>query len=341
MVNWRFGVGRAGRCLTGSGHRILCSPIRAPRAPRSVLRVVCFFLFLPFFIVLSACGEEDDGYAPTISSARDAGTHEYVFGVHPLHNPQQLFRVYGPLIDHLNAHLNGPKLRLEASFDYAGFEQKLYSGKFDFALPNPYQTVRSLEHGYRVFAKMGDDDHFRGIIIVRRDSGIQSVADLRGKVISYPAPTALAAAMLPQAFLQEQGLDVMQDTKSIYVGSQESSIMNVVLGTSAAGATWPPIWQRFKDEKPDLAAQLELKWETSSLVNNGLVVREDVPADLTRRIRDLLCSLNQSKEGQTILSGIALSRFEAADDQTYAPVEAFLDHFSKTVRAPELAQSGG
>lgn len=298
-----------------------------------LLRGATFGVIFCFLTGLSACSrQESSTYAPTFASPGEASSNEYVFGVHPLHNPQQLHRVYGRLVDYLNAHLSGPKLRLEASFDYAGFEQKLYSGKFDFALPNPYQTVRSFAHGYRAFGKMADDDKFRGILLVRRDSRIRSVADLRGKVISYPAPTALAAAMLPQAFLQENSLDVMRDTTSIYVGSQESSIMNVVLGTSAAGATWPPIWQRFQQEKPELAAQLEPKWETPSLVNNGLVVRDDVSDDLTRKIGELLFSLHDSEEGRTILSRMALSRFEPADNNTYAPVLSFLERFSKTVR---------
>lgn len=87
---------------------------------------------------------------------------------------------------------------------------------------------------------MGDDDNFRGIILVRKDSGIKSVKDLVGKNISYPAPTALAATMMPQWYLHIHGINIHTDITNSYVGSQESSIMNVFLGKSAAGATWPP-----------------------------------------------------------------------------------------------------
>jgi len=70
---------------------------------------------------------------------------------------------------------------------------------------------------------MGDDENFRGIILVRKDSAIENVADLKGKAVSYPAPTALAAAMMPQYYLQTHGLDVMNDLDNRYVGSQASS----------------------------------------------------------------------------------------------------------------------
>ncbi len=40
---------------------------------------------------------------------------------------------------------------------------------------------------------MSDDNNFRGIILVRKDSGIKKLTDLKGKAESFPTPTALAA----------------------------------------------------------------------------------------------------------------------------------------------------
>jgi ABC-type phosphate/phosphonate transport system substrate-binding protein len=189
------------------------------------------------FALASGCGRESQsGYTPQFADQPAAGLKEYLFAVHPLHNPERLFAVYGPIVEHLNVNFPGIRFRLEASRNYAEFEKKLYARRFHFALPNPYQTVKALDHGYRVFGKMGDDENFRGIILVRRDGGINSVADLKGKSVSYPAPTALAATMMPQYFLHTHGLDVNRDIKNIYVGSQESSIMNVYLGNVAAAA---------------------------------------------------------------------------------------------------------
>ena len=104
-------------------------------------------------------------------------------------------------------------------------------------MPNPYQTVRSLKFGYSVFGKMGNDELFRGIILVRKDGGIRKLSDLKGKTVCYPAPTALAATMMPQYYLQTHGLNVNHDIENLYVGSQESSIMNVLRGHAAAAGT--------------------------------------------------------------------------------------------------------
>ena len=70
----------------------------------------------------------------------------------------------------------------------------------------------------------------------------------------------------------------MRDIENRYVGSQESSIMNAYLGQTAAGATWPPPWRAFQKEHPREAAELKVIWETESLVNNSVMVRDDVPA---------------------------------------------------------------
>lgn len=288
-------------------------------------------------LTLAACGKTDENaYQPGFSKQGKDQVKEYVVGIHPLHNPQRLMEVYGPIVEYINIHMPEVSFRLEASRNYEEFDKKLDAGHFDFAMPNPYQTVRSLKHGYRVFGKMGDDDDFRGIILVRKDSGIREVADLKGKAVSYPAPTALAATMMPQYYLQTHGIDVNRDIENRYVGSQESSILSVLRGHVAAGATWPPPWKAFVAEHPEMASQLEIKWQTGKLVNNGWVVRNDVPRPLTEKFAALLFGLSETAEGRQMLERLPVSRFEPATEKTFQPVREFLEIFSKTVRSFEF-----
>ncbi len=282
-------------------------------------------------LLLTACGKQEESYQPDFSGQAANGAKEYIVGIHPLHNPKRLFEVYGPLVSYIESNLPGTRLKLEASRNYEEFDKKLYSGHFDFAMPNPYQTVRSLKHDYRVFGKMGDDENFRGIILVRKDSGIRKVTDLKGKKVAYPAATALAATMMPQYYLHTHGIDVNRDIENLYVGSQESSIMNVLRGHVAAGATWPLPWEAFPKEHADKARELELKWETEPMINNGVVARDDVPEQLAKRVAQLLDTLHTHAEGKAMLARMPLSRFELADDKRYRVIEEFLHQFSQTV----------
>ena len=291
-------------------------------------------LVLMPLIGLIGCAEEQAPQLPEFTDAPRDQLQIYRFGIHPLHNPGRLHEIFGPAMEYLSAHIKGVEFKVEASLNYAAYDEKLAVGHFHFSLPNPYQTVVSLDHGYRVFGKMGDDENFRGIILVRKDSGIEKVDDLRGKRVSYPAPTALAATMMPQYYLFEHGLDVMNDIDNRYVGSQESSIMNVYLGHTVAGATWLPPWRAMIKERPQLAEALEIKWQTESLPNNGLVVRKDVPQMIVDQVAELMFNLQAHEEGRQILARMELSRFEPASDETYQSVRDFVRVFTEKVRAP-------
>ena len=292
-----------------------------------------FVIALIVIVSLGCSSVEEDSYEPQYSDTPILTKKKvYIFGVHPLHNPNRLFEVYQPMVDYINARLKGSELRLEASRNYAAYDQKLFSGYFDFSLPNPYQTVTAVSKGYKIFGKMADDENFRGIILVRKDSGIKKVTDLKGKTVSYPAPTALAATMMPQWYMHEHGIDINHDIKNAYVGSQESSIMNVFLGKSAAASTWPPPWRAFIKQRPEIAEQVEIKWETSHLPNNGLVAREDVPDDLIQSVSEIIFSLHETSEGRQILARMELSAYEKAEDATYDSVRLFLKRFENEVR---------
>lgn len=307
---------------------------------RTLKRIMMSYsLLLPcvMLILLSACSESDDNrYVPEYSTSAPFSAVTYIFGVHPLHNPERLFEVYQPMIDYINNRLNGAKLRLEASRNYPAYDKKLFSGYYDFSLPNPYQTVTAVQNGYKIFGKMADDENFRGIILIRKDSGIEEINDLKGKNISYPAATALAATMMPQWYLHTHGININTDITNSYVGSQESSIMNVYLGKSSAASTWPPPWRAFIKERPEVAEQVIIKWQTPSLPNNGLVVRDDVPQAVVQQVKDIILSLHTHPEGRTILQAMELSRYETADNATYEPVREFLKQFEQEVRPIRL-----
>ncbi|MBI5108448.1 MAG: PhnD/SsuA/transferrin family substrate-binding protein [Rhodocyclales bacterium] len=293
---------------------------------------------LALIIPLSLLGCDRPAESPTLKySNAPAFTTlpTYRLAIHPLHNPQKLAEAYQPLVDHLNRQLAGVRIELEASRDYQAYEQKFRARGPELLLPNPWQTLESIKVGYRVIAMAGDAADFKGIFIVRKDSGIKTPANLKGKVVSYPSHTALAACVMPQYFLHQNGIDVRKDIRNVYVGSQASSIMNAYLGQSSAAATWPPPWRLFEKDHPAEAAQLHVIWETPALLNNSVMVRDDVPAAISENIRQVLLDLATVPEGKAILAGMATARFHAADNATYDRVRDFVATFEKAVRPVE------
>lgn len=294
-------------------------------------------LLIIITVFFSACEQAaEQPVGPVYSEKTLAEKPVYRLAVHPLHNPRKLVEAYQPLIDHLNANISQVQFEVEASRDYQAYEVKFRARKPEFILPNPWQTLEAIKVGYKVIAMAGDAKDFKGIFIVRKDAGIETPKDLSGKVVSYPSHTALAAAMMPQRYLHDHGIDTRKEITNSYVGSQESSIMNALLGESAAGATWPPPWRLFQKDHPEEAAQLKIAWETPPLMNNSVMARDDIPPAVVSQVSALLYALHDSDQGKKILSGMETARFYQANDASYQPVQDFIDEFEKDVRPVEI-----
>lgn len=253
----------------------------------------------------------------------------YRFAVHPLHNPQRLFVNFQPIIDIINREAKDFSVRLIAARDYQSFEKRILMQEFDLILGNPLQTVWSLGYGYRVVGKMGDDDRFYGIIIARDDFVPTNAAALVGYNMVFPAPTALAATLMPRLYLHEQGADFSQ-INIIYSGSQESAIMNVYLGKADLAGTWPMPWKLFLKERPELGRRLHVVWRTPPLVNNGIAIRTGMPEAHVQHIMNILLGLPASPEGRAILQRLSISGFEASNNDDYVkPVRNFMECYRK------------
>lgn len=292
-------------------------------------------IVLALLLIGAGCEQEPQSPGPRYGVPSPDRAPTYHFAVHPLHNPTKLIQAYQPLLDYLNANLTGTRLSLEASRDYANFEEKYQNRQPEFLLPNPWQTMQAMRVGYSVIAMAGEPKDFKGIFIARKDGGVRQPSDLKGKAVSYPSPTALAACIMPQYFLHTHGVDINKDIENRYVGSQESSIMNVYMQKTVAGATWPPPWRSFQKDHPAEAAELKVLWETEPLINNSVMVRDDIPAAIRQQVQTLLAGLHESEQGKAILANMETARFIAATDQDYDVVRVYVERFEREVRAVE------
>ena len=291
-------------------------------------------LLLP--LLLSACSGPNDSGVPLSYSTEPSPSARptITLGIHPLHNPAKLFELYGPIVDDLNHAIPEVRIQLEASRDYSEFENKLKQRQLELALPNPYQTLIAREYGYSIFAKIKGDEDFRGIILVRKGaSDSQDIRQLKNKTLSCPARTALAACMMPLLYLQENGLDTEHHLHVVEVGSQESSMLNLARGLVDAAATWPPPWRAFQKSHPELASQMEVRWETPQLPNNSLMARDDIAPELIGRIREHLAGLSTTPRGQALLAQAEIQGFEAADDNAYIAVREFVERYKAQLGA--------
>ncbi|MBV5277537.1 MAG: phosphate/phosphite/phosphonate ABC transporter substrate-binding protein [Campylobacteraceae bacterium] len=293
-----------------------------------------YFAFFLYIFLLLGC-ESKNTQAPYRPTFDEVDAKVYIVGVHPYVNTQKMFMSYRPILDYLEANIPHVKFKLETSEDYAHYNQKLSIGVFDFSLPNPYQTVNSLDYGYAIIAKMKPDTTFKGILVARKSSHLREISQLKNQKISFPAPTALAAAMMPLYFLKSKGLDINKDIEKLYVGSQFSSIMNAYSGDTIAGATWPTSYADWCLENPEKVDDMEVVWETDILVNNGFIVHKRVFDGLAQQVAMLLSTLDNTDEGAKLLKNAGFDGFELASNITYDKVINFLIQYDKEIGLPK------
>lgn len=298
-----------------------------------MIKTSFYILIVTIVILLTGCSENKNNelYRP---SGELITKKVYVVGIHPYLNSKMMYNSYRPIFDYLEEKIENTSFVIETSTDYAAYNVKLYKGDFHFSLPNPFQTYNSLEHNYKVIAKMKPDNVFRGILVARKDSKLTNVQQLKNKAVSFPAPTALAATMMPLYYLYENGLDINTIEKK-YVGSQYSSILNAYSSDTIAGATWPPPWESWAKENPDKAKEMEVIWQTEPLINNGFVVRDDVDKKLSAKVAKLLNDLDKTKTGKQMLENAGFEGFEYSSNTDYLVVKNFLKKYDKAIGIPK------
>lgn len=273
-------------------------------------------LLLAGVLAANGCSPARPEYGPAFATAPSWYNSRplYSFGVVPVHNAVRLFEAYQPLIDGINAQTSDFRVRLTTARDVASYTDLLTHRRLHFALLDPQDGLSAEENGYRPLAI--SENSVQGLVVVRRDSKIRSVADLRGATISFPAPTELAATMMTKLLLKSLGVDVNRESNPRYVGSQESSVMNVLHGMTAAGGVSAAAWSRLS-AKPEIAKQLEVRWRTEPLSGVGLLARGDMPEAHMRKMTRILLSLSDTEAGKSILRGLQISDFHAAEAGSY------------------------
>ena len=98
---------------------------------------------------------------------------------------------------------------------------------------------------------------YAGQIIVRADSGIETLADLNGKVMCWVDPASTSGYIIPRIMLAAEGID--PDTafsQTIEAGSHNNVVTQVYNGDCDAGATFADARTGIEEEFPDVLEQV-------------------------------------------------------------------------------------
>jgi phosphonate transport system substrate-binding protein len=236
--------------------------------------------------------------------------HHISIGIVPQQSPGELARLWTPVLKYLEEK-TGLTLQFETAKDVATFDQRLKEGKYDIVYANPlmYTALLHSRLGYEAFAREKDRT-LTGLIVVRKDSRYKSLADLAGSELAFPSEAALAASILPRAYLDKQGIAFTPH----YVGSHDSVYLAVAKGLYAGGGG---VAHTLEMQPGPVKDQLRVLWTGPSYPPHPFAAHPRVPAEAVKRLQAAMIAMNKDVAGQEILKPIDFKGFMLTSDADY------------------------
>ncbi len=238
----------------------------------------------------------------------------YSVGVVPQFEARRIAQIWQPILDEVS-QLSGLQLELKASPNIPLFEKQFAAGEFDFAYMNPYHAIMAnKKQGYTPLLRDNGRSLF-GIIVVKKDDPIQSVSELDGKTVAFPAPNALGAALLPRAEF-DRNFRIKVD--ELYVKSHSSVYLNVLLGKAAAGGG---VQKTLSQQPQTVRDQLRILYKTSKVPPHPLSAHPRVAKSVQDKVKAAFLKLGSSEKGRELLKKIPMKKIGAASIDDYDPLK--------------------
>jgi phosphonate transport system substrate-binding protein len=254
-----------------------------------------------------------------------------VVGVFPRRGVRKTLESFLPLMQHLERELK-LSVTLDVAEDYYAFEQRLYQGKYDLVHLNQTQYIKAHKAlGYEVIAQNEEFDEktIRAAIYTRIDSGIQTIEELRGKIIAFGGNRdAMISYVVPTYMLMEAGLSSGDYTEK-FVNNPPSALMSAIIGRTDAAGTGDIVIKLPMIKKSVDPKKMRVLALSEPLVHLPWAVGARVDGELRGRIQSLLTGLVQSDEGRNILKSAHLTGINPAEDSDYARHREILKRVSK------------
>jgi phosphonate transport system substrate-binding protein len=234
-------------------------------------------------------------------------------------------RKFGPLTKYLERTLS-MKVEFTPVNDYPAAVEALVNKQVDVVWFGGFTHVQAqLRSGGKIIpiAQREEDTQFRSVFIALTNSGIKTLADLKGKQFSFGSQSSTSGSLMPRSFLLEAKIDPEKDFKRVaYSGAHDATIASVVGGRVDAAALDITVWRKFVEEKKVDTSKVNVFFTTPPYYNYNWSVHADMPAALRERLTKALLDLSMSTpEGKEILTLNRATKYIATRAENYKGLE--------------------
>lgn len=239
-------------------------------------------------------------------------------GLIPSEDSQAMIESSKQVLDDLQAKIGMPVVPFVAT-DYNGIIEALRSGKLDVAYLGPFSyvlatSVADVEAFSVAVTKKTGQSAYKSVILARKDSGIHTLADLKGHTFAFVDPSSASGHLFPKAGLEQAGF--APDTlfkRVIFSGSHDASILAVENKKVDAAAVADRIFASAVAKGVVKQDDFEIVWSSKPIPESPMVWRKALDPELKKKIADALASIKDVPWGdQGVLNG-----FQPTTDASY------------------------
>ena len=243
----------------------------------------------------------------------------------PDESPTELARKAAPLVKYLEGKL-GMKVEFTPVTDYAASVEALVNKKVDMAWFGGFTFVQAhVRSGGKVIplVQREEDEKFRSVFITA-DPTVKTLADLKGKDVSFGSQSSTSGHLMPRSFLLDQGLNPEKSFRRVaYSGAHDATIAAVASGKVQGGALNISVWDKFVTEKKVDTEKVRVIYTTPPYYDYNWTVHADMPAATRQKLADAFLSLSKATpEGKEILELQRATKFVPTKAENYKGIEA-------------------
>ncbi|WP_087671609.1 phosphate/phosphite/phosphonate ABC transporter substrate-binding protein [Staphylococcus capitis] len=284
-------------------------------------------LVLSVVIFAAACGnsssldnnkKSSDSGSDSGSSSGDYKPKELTVQFVPSQNADKLEAKAKPLEKLLSDKLGIP-VKVSVSTNYNTIIEAMKSKKVDVGFLPP--TAYTLAHDQKAadlllqaqrygVNKDGSSnkklvDDYKSEILVKKNSGIKSLKDLKGKKIALQDVTSTAGYTFPLATLKkETGINATKDMKIVNVKGHDQAVISLLNGDVDAAAVFQDARTIVKKDQPNVFKDTKILKLTESIPNDTISVRPDMDKKFQEKLKKAFKDIAKSKKGHKIISEV-------------------------------------
>jgi phosphonate transport system substrate-binding protein len=242
------------------------------------------------------------------------------------------FKKFHPLVTYLTQKTGLP-IRLVVPEDLTKFEASINNGEIDFALQDPHTFLKlsdlfDKDSLLRALNLEGGTTQ-SGVIIVRKDSGIQKVTDLKGKTVMFGPKFSASKWLAGRLLLEENGINIEKDLKAyLNGGCSEDIAFNVFLKAVDAGVVCEHFAGEHEDKQKELGldvSQIMVIAKTKDVPMKVFGARKGVDKDNILKMKQALLNLDRhNPDDMKLLYPAELGGFQEYSDTDFGLIKKMM-----------------